>query len=569
MKRLLLLLLLLALCAAPVLATRETLQDWSNSLTIIGTGTRYMVNSGSFNTFHLETGYGPIYLYMGNPSATPMDYSAATETVTHTSGGCSHGEGAITLYDSNFNVLYQYSDTLTCGGVPVGRYEVRMTGGQARIYRDGSYITQSGVLAVNPSYVYYGTYTPAYYYGYTEWDNLIMGETDHHVVGALPSNWTIIRDLTNPAAIGVYAWNPTTSAWVLKNSNNFYIDADTDSTDATTSETFTITNVQYGTIVNTTTIDSTVPRHRLTYNITVFLNTPTALGTAIPDGEYTACFSGSVVCENFWVISNGAAVATDKSSYLVGETAIVTTTMLPAYFDTATYDYTLKSVDVYGTTLSTQTINTATQTSTISMTQDGVQFLEVVATKKSDGTINILGYAAVTVYEYLGFRGTVYDGVTQLPLAGAAYNFTQGGTIVTGTSGFDGNYSVSTFGTGSVLQYNFTKSTYHAWNFSLTPQSTGYKTLDVSLYPLTASGSGTMLQGVVHDNVYGNIIGGATITLTDGSTSYSVTGNDKAWYLFDNSHGGPLTAGTCYFLGATKTGFLFASPIEPQCVVSA
>ena len=83
-------------------------------------------------------------------------------------------------------------------------------------------------------------------------DDVVIGGSDPHVVGALPSNWTIIRDFINPLADGVYAWNPATSSWVLENSNSFYIDADTSSQQSATTEYFDI--MYQGAIVNTTVI---------------------------------------------------------------------------------------------------------------------------------------------------------------------------------------------------------------------------------------------------------------------------------------------------------------------------
>jgi hypothetical protein len=181
----------------------------------------------------------------------------------------------------------------------------------------------------------------------------------------------------------------------------------------------------------------------------------------------------------------------DKTSYLIGDTAVATYFIPAPYWDTTTYSYKLRTVDIYGSTLSETSIPSASSSQYITFASAdgaGVRFVEIVRIKNSDSTESIIGYTSTTVYEYLGLSGKTYDGNTTLALSGVAFNVTQGSTIVTGTSASDGSFNASGFGTGAVLQYNFTKSGYKPWNFSFTPLATGTKTLDVTLYPIVASG---------------------------------------------------------------------------------
>jgi hypothetical protein len=69
------------------------------------------------------------------------------------------------------------------------------------------------------------------------------------------------------------------------------------------------------------------------------------------------------------------------------------------------------------------------------------------------------------------------------------------------------------------------------------------------------------MQGVVHDNVYGNIIPSATVTLTNGTSVVSGTGNSRGYYNI-----GTLISGKCYAVNAVATGFLFSSPTGCQVV---
>jgi hypothetical protein len=548
MKRLLLALCILALLATPVAATRNTFQDWGYSGISFPTGIFFPAGSDGNN--YMYSGLVGGSLTNTNPSA--MTYAAID------SSSANHAIDAY-LYDSSgTQISVVYGPTISPDW---HRQELKVIGGTPTMFLDGVQVDTGAVVLVNPSYIKWTSpYNTVYF------DNVLYSESDHHVVGALPSNGTIIRDLIDPAVTGYYQWNPNTNAWVVKNNYYMYVIADTDSTDSTYTENLVITNTQYGTVINTTAIDSTVPRHQIKYNIADFLNTSTALGTTIPDGEYSVCFQGSAVCGNFWVISNGAAVSLDKTSYVVGESAIVSYTMLPAYFDTSTYTYTMKLLDAYGTVIESKAINSATGVDTFVLSTPGVRFIEVIATKNSDSSTYILGYASTTVYEYLQFSGHVYDGNTTLVLAGAAFNFTQGSTIVTGISGFDGNFTATGFGTGGVLTYNFTKSGYYPRNYSLIPITTGPKTLDVTLYSKTEPVTGSSILGTVTDSVYGSIIPMVTMYATNGTEVHSVVSNDKSFYVFDNNRGtgGPLVSGKCYQMNAVKTGYTFESPTGCQ-----
>ena len=576
MKRLLLIALALVLIiASPAMALRSTFQDWDYSAW-------ENVAAGSYNPYvSLTTGNVALQLntYYTSPvtirniNGVPFTY-AAFDLQNNGYAGFPPST-TIYLYDSGKSLIQTFGIDYSYYSSGQHRVEIKIVGGTPMLYVDGGLYATGSVLSVNPYYI--GIYpTPGSYYSGQSHsiivDNIILGEADHNVVGVIPSNGTIIRDLMNPSAMGYYQWNPSTSTWVLENSNYIYFYGDVDSTDATYTQNLQITNVQYGAVVNSTTIDSTIPYHFIPYNIANLLNTPTSLGTALPDGEYSVCFEGSAVCQKFWIISNGASVSLDKSSYVTGESAIVTSTMLPAYFDVVTYSYALVTKDVYGTTLNSQAINTATQTSTVTFDTAGVRYIEVVATKRSDSTTYIMGYASTTVYDYLQFSGIVYDGGTGAALSGAAYNFTSSSGIThAGTSGFDGNFTVTGFGSGGTLWYNFTKSGYVAYNYSFSPLSTGPKPLTITLKPVAPTGTGAMLQGVAHDDVYGSMIPSVTsVTATNGSESHTITPDaTTSYYIFDDTRGGPLTAGKCYTLNAVKTGYLFVAPTNPQCVVAA
>ena len=232
-----------------------------------------------------------------------------------------------------------------------------------------------------------------------------MAEADHHVIGSIPTNYSVQRDFLNPAATGVYAIDiGHASTWDLVNSNTFYIDADTDSTDAVTTENLQITNMATGTIVNTTAIDSTIPKHQVAYDLTQFFSNPNVL-----DGEYSVAFNGSAVQEYLWVISNGADVTWDKTTYTVGDTANLNYTITGGYWLPSTYSYSYKIVDAYGTQKATGTLSTQTGTFSVPLTTGtyipGAYYAEIIATQTSDSSQHTMAYIGNYVNElHYNFR---------------------------------------------------------------------------------------------------------------------------------------------------------------------
>jgi hypothetical protein len=324
---------------------------------------------------------------------------------------------------------------------------------------------------VNPSYLEIVDYTGGRLY-----DNLLIGESDPHVVGALPSNWTIQRDLINPTATGVFAWNNATQTWVAQNSYYFYIDADTSSQQSATTEYFDI--MYQGAIVNTTTIhDQTSPRNQIQYNVSQFVNSNLPGGGVVPDGEYTAEFRGyPQSADYFWLISQGASVSWDKTTYPQSSTATLTYAVSNSYWQPSTYTYSLVVVNTAGTTLQTYSLNSQTGTELLQLNPTtypaGAYYAEVIATDNS-GNKHIMNYAAAQVTSYSYISGYVMNAETGAVLSGATVNVTQGVATESETSSASG-YTMNTgWLTGGLL--------------SVTTNLTGYTTDVRSFSPMAAN----------------------------------------------------------------------------------
>ena len=539
--------LLLLGCVASVGAISENFQSWGSST---------MGGLTSINIWDSNTGQiiGNLAQGSGVINLVPLISSYFAMDVNNPGGG----GGRLYLLDSSQNLIEEIDPS--CGGF--GRLEINIVGMQPKQYCNGLLQHTGSVISIYPSYFEWVSNLRT---GYV--DNILVGGSDPHVVGALPSNWTIIRDFINPTADGVYAWNNATSSWVLMNSNSFYIDADTSSQQSATTEYFDI--MYQGAIVNTTTIyPQTSPRNQIQYNVTQFINSDLPGGGIVPDGEYTAEFRGyPSSAAYFWLTSNGAAVSWDKTTYPQSSTATLTYSITNSYWLPSTYTYSLAVVNTAGTTVQTYSLNSQTGTESLQLNPTtypaGVYYAEVIATDSS-GNKNIMNYAAMQVTGYSYISGYVMNAQAGTVLSGASVNVTQGSATETETSSATGLYTINNgWLTGGLLTVNTTESGYTGDIRSFSPLAAGNIALNISLVSTSPTFSGAAIDGVVRDNQYGNPVTSATVNIYNTSTSesYSTTTNIAGFYIVNNLVGNRL-----YNITSTKTGY--SSVSQPAQVVA-
>ena len=541
LKKGLFLLLVLILCIGSAGAITENFQSWGSNTILPSTGSITLIN-GTTGEVALSVPQGGYTM-----NAQPVIFSYAAFD------GFGTANMYIYLLDANKNTIATISanSPTYC----VGRNEINIVGMQPKYYCNGILISTGSLLAVNPSYLGYSNS-----FGSTPYqDNVVIGGSDLHVVGALPSNWTIQRDLLNPSATGVYAWNNATQAWVLQNSNYFYIDADTSSQQTATQENFDILNYNTGLIVNTTAInDQTSPYNQLQFNINTFLNTVTNLGTQLPDGEYTAEFRGyPTSAAYFWVISSGAVVSWDKTSYPQNAQATLTYTISPSYYQPSTYTYSLAVVSTTGQTLQTYILNSATGTETLPLNSatfpPGAYYAEILATPVGGGTAQIMNYAATQVTSYVYISGYVLNAETASPLTNANVTITQTGTSASALTGANGAYTISNgWLTGSTISMQTNLSGYTTDVNSFIPLGAGNLNITIPLLSTNATHTGVSIGGIVRDNQYGNPVPSATVNVYNTSTSesYNNVTNIAGYYLVNNLVGNRL-----YNVSSTKFGY--------------
>ena len=197
MKRLLLILaLLLMVVGVQGLALDfQNPSDFSAQVTCDAASCSWAQNSIGGNSYVYVTCLGGFDV-CGLRSQTSLltTYSAATFI---------YGDGlGVILKDSALNTIYYYSVTGTVGT----RYEMKMIGGKANIYKNGILAAQSDAIN-NPAYVTYNPYRWSGGGGGT-WtnggvDDVIWGSTESRYIFGMPeSGYFLQKDILNPAASG-------------------------------------------------------------------------------------------------------------------------------------------------------------------------------------------------------------------------------------------------------------------------------------------------------------------------------------------------------------------------------
>lgn len=539
MKRLVLL-LCLCLLVVPVLGIKENFQDWGPSGFVPSNAIPISYPSSDRNTIvqaYSQTSDGNMFL-----SNTPTLFTYAAFDTYIINGFYSN----VALYDSSFNILY--SGANLDNYCPSSRYEIKIIGGTPSEYCGGVLFATGSSISVNPSYIG----LPHGSAGSAALDNLIIGESDHHITGSLPINWSIQRDLINPAATGVYAWNPTTNTWVLKNSFNFYVVADKEFLNP---EVLSIRH-SGGTVINATTL--TPVHNQVQYNLTQFLTTSTAVGTTVPDGQYSVSWNEmsppNWFADTFWVTSNGGIVNWNADKYSQGSTATITYAISNSYFLPTSYTYNLVVQNIYGTVITTIPVNTQTGSSTITLSPETypamVYNVLLQATKTSDSSTYIMNYDGMEITGYVYLEGTVLNAETTLPISGVSVNVSQGTTSLISTTGANGIWNSSgSWLTGSVLSISATGVGYEDYANSFTPLVAKTIPITIPMMPIAKTCTGVCIGGLVNDTPYHNPVVGATYHVRNG-TELTATTNAAGYARVDS-----LTVGLLYDVWSTKVGY--------------
>lgn len=550
---------MLGAVVAPVMAARETFQDWKNHSLIAMPSVVAPTNYpylGNATTGQIGWQVGPTSAYyIRERYSSASDYCSAD----------TYDDVRFTFYDSSRVVMYTIDVNNCYTNVPTddpGRVEIKVIGGTPNKYCNGGFVGVATTKAYNPSYC---DVTGNFAY---QVDNYVFGETDHHVVRAMPTNWTVIQDLIDPASTGVYAQVPATGAYSnLRNSEYFYIDADTDSLDAITTENLYLSNPD-GAVINTTVINSSLPHRLVRYELDQFITE-----AAENYGLYSVHFQDSGVYSYFTFTASGAVVAFDQEDYTAYDTATITYTVTPTYWLEG-HSYYIKIVSAStGETIDSTQITAASGSTTYTFQEDdtnGGYYAVVVATPTGTSEDKWLATAFAQLTQYVALQGYVNTELGTV-IGGADVEAIQGSIDTVVTTDATGWYNMTGFAQSVQLNLSATATGYNSYVANFIPLTPARLNINITLNSTTPTYAGLGIGGIVRDGImvdnvitsgYGRPIAGATVMVRNSTYGewYNITTNIAGWYLCDNDATCYLANNRMYDVNASKTGYA-ASPI--------
>jgi len=542
MKRLLLVLLALAMVCVGVGATQITFQnvaDYEYTKNTTCTRDYAPEASGDAVNNYLKCTCGP-FCPTGFNTTYPEVTTYAAFTVPYGSY-----RPTVYFYRDTGALLGSVIATATTVAAP-SRYEVSISGGVATLYVNGIVNSTSEALAVNPSYMrIYGD-------DGIRADDVVTSNSDpKYIVGMPEQGYVLKKDQTNPASSGLYS-----SAGVLISSTNMTSTWGKSDIIDTGNESLVLKNLDTGVIYGTNYTGSK-SAGKMVWPVKDLI-----FDSGAPYGRYVTTIEGSgVVSDEIWYLGTGATISFDAATYNGEDTAVMTYVIDGAYWDTGTYDY---SIDVIsgttGATMSTKAISASSGTSdyTFAATDPlGVYYGIVKATKRSDGTEVWMNYDYAELTSYVTVTGYVNDAESGLPISGANINITQSSIINNLTTIADGNYSATYYLSGAPITINSTAASYRQYEFTFTPLSAKTINVNISLVPDTPSTIGLGIGGVARDLTYGRPIKDATVNLinTTNAQSYSKTTSFTGWYLCDEGTSCFLTSARPYDVWGEKLGY--------------
>jgi hypothetical protein len=539
----------------PVLAMQFTFQDTSeyssnfNCIITTGGSCAYTYSTTGGNSYVTDTAsacagscFKSAIIRNNNPSQTT--YAAAS--VVSFSGSGSGGVDII-LYDSSLINIYEYqSSTISAPS----RFEIVVAGGVANIYQNGKLIASSTALSQNPSYIGWGAWN-AYGFAATTvgWDDIVYGTTENKYIFGMPEHgFVIIKDTIGGAGSGFYYPNETTII------SNYNITSTWGKGTDNTSVTVGLYNVE---IQNSpkctfTTIAGTMAgSYAWPLQDCLFNNANASQGY-----YYTTVYGSGTVSDTIVYKGKGATVSLDKNFYSTGEPATGTWAIDGApYWDTTTYNYAYRIVDLYGNEKYSTAITSQTGSAVytwLTVDTEGVYYAEVIATPKAGGGGILMAYDSATLSGTFSISGYVNEDESTLPISGALVNFTQGSIRVNTTSATDGGYNVTGFTTGTKLWYNASATNYQPFNYSFTPQYAHSLVINITLPKNTHTGTGIFAGGVVHDMTYARPIANTLVPIENQT--------DKQYYTAYTNNAGfynktSLTYLDTYNIWGSKTGY--------------
>lgn len=556
------LILVFLICISPASAWGETWQkqvtippEYTTWAYISGAASYGLTNAGTIYTddqyattsitcgIYYSTDWCGFGIYKNNPE--PTTYVGWTDNI---------GEPYIFvgIADAGKTWDWFYSGSRTyrmpISGYGTGRYEYKWYGGNHTIWFNGDLkVTGLGVgsaFANPPHYVSIGSTYTFLSGGTGKFDNIVYGTTDpHYIIGTIPPTFYIQQNPTNPALDGLY-----NGAGVLVNSNTFrstYAKADN-----TTPMTISVHNMATGTEIESQTV--TAMSGIITHQMTKYNSTSGAA-----QGMYRVEIDGTAAYDTFMVEVNGATVAWDRSDYSVGDSANISYTVSPTWWNTATYDYELRIIDAFGNEVYSDPVLVSTGNRIVVLSSDdysdGLYFATIEATVRSSGVVYTMGYDYASIVDYLIFNGYVLNAETGSTLANATINVTQTGRYSQFVSLGDGAWNSSNSWLPNFpITITTNRTGYTIDNVSFTALASRSINLNISLMPFPPTMWNVTLAGIVREKPYYQPVESATVIVQNTSIgTCTATTNIAGFYRC-----GTLVNGSWYDVWGSKTMYV-------------
>ena len=483
-------------------------------------------------------GSGFTYAY-ANPE---QNFNYAAVTIVKNSGNYLEAH-YVCLYSNTGALLCEFDLTYPTSYPIPCRVELIYEGGYAKLYVDGIYRTQKTCSAQPYNFgihKYSGSDTQ-----YMTIDDVIITGNEPDILGIIPEGWYVLKHPTDSYAHGLYSSDGTRVYPTVMHAT-YGLD---NPADANTK--IVLQPMGSGYFLNTTHLPVGTSRGVVTFNITeLLINNPDAR----PGYYYLKLMQGDTLLDYglFPYINGGGTISFDADSYISTQTAIVSHDI--SIFTIQDYTYRGQIIDIYGTEKTSWLITTQTGTHSVDLADysPGTYFLLLKATDRVTGEEYVFDFDTADVSTEIWVNGTAYDAETGSPLANVTVGIGQFGTITSNVTAADGSYAtVKGLYADEPIVVTASCANYTHTNFSFTPMSTGLKTVNLYLVPSPPNFTVAAIGGLVHDMPYRQAVGGATVTIANGTWSNTtIANNTTGYYIFND-----LAVNESYNVSSTFTGY--------------
>ncbi len=557
-------------------ATAENFQNGPGSFMTM-TDPNLPFTAGATQEYHKPTSPGTVYdgMFTGI-GGTPYGYLIngmpyTSNQIQFTPAGemviCNTTPGALYMYSGEYVAYDQDMDFVGSSG---GSFYYRNLNGyniqngvrlRHQLIDRKVYTWANDVLVVSPIASGKNYDSPAYWRldNEGEYDDIIIGPATEDVVGAIPRDWYVAKDLVDPSMSGLY--NPAE-----QNVDNTFMYASYSIAGDPVNATISIDGDHQIQAIPTPAIqikdyngvwqDTICKSGIIAFDLTEFEATKEY-------GRHTIEINSSsgTVEEEFWYkasATSGTEIEWDRDIYAPNDTIQVNTTIGSMHWLPGTYSY---KAYIYDSTMGTEVASWdvtsqnqvyTTTASSARFPQSG-EYLTVLYAVTSTGAEQLLDTDTCQVYtNKIVYSGTVYDAQQGTVLQGASVSVTQSGSTETQTTGSDGRFEFSGLEKDVTTNFNYSKTGYVPFNATST--FTEYKRYEVAiaLMPESPEHTGEAVFGTVRSYPHGQTVESPAVRiLHDGTLVDSTTGTAKGWYLFDG-----LTANETYTIEVDKEGYL-------------